>query len=456
MPQKAEVDTTNLETYRQSCLDIARRRLAGFSSMKDIAAAIDELNAYPNLDRLSEPREVKLLDENAVDPGDLDRARRAVLDGRVFWEHTAAGEATRLKLGTKFVLNPVRDLTIELMAEMLGEELGREVTPADIRERLDVEPDNLLPMNMGSRHMLQMAFDLSRLAAESGRDPGEVLAAQKMLLVLNEKTAEEILGQFRRANYFGFARTGVFFMVQPSFPGIGLADGGFFFDPAAPLRLHNHGQLVMQETADGQIFHLDESNRRVYLTSGEFGGLLEGMLDKISFNIEDLTYLTESIDWAGLALALRLGDEGFNMVMEIVANDPERPIKGGLAAFDEALGRNVMIESFQLKGLPNEEIKFLNKNVNHYTNPAVSWRKLRETGLPMPLAFKNGYLYFQPVQGDINFLVRTAFVRRRELRPIRAWKSAANTAEAVNAMWRQDRQPGFAALAHRVTRGAMP
>jgi hypothetical protein len=122
-----------------------------------------------------------------------------------------------------------------------------------------------------------------------------------------------------------------------------------------------------------------------------------------------------------------------------------------MAAFDPELDQNVMIESFQLKGLPNRDIKYLNKNFNHYTNPAISYRELKKNGLPMPIVVKNDRLYFQPVQGDINFLVRTAFVQRERLKPIRAWKSASNTPEAINAMAAQDRQPGFREFAARAT-----
>ncbi|MDY6850783.1 MAG: hypothetical protein SV487_01730 [Thermodesulfobacteriota bacterium] len=447
---RARLDLTDLETYRRSCLEIAQEHLGGFRSLDEIAGAEDGLNAYPNLDRLSEPQEVRILDEETLDPAGLDRARDAVLKGGVFWEHTAAGEATRLKLGTKFLINPVKDLSVETMAARLGEELDKEVAPAGIRDLLDAGPDSLLPLSLGARHMLQHAFDLGRLAGDAGLDPAEVLARQKMLLILNEKTADTILAQTRTAAFFGFARSNFLFMVQPSFSGINLRDGRFFFDPESPLRLHNHGQLVMQETMDNQIFRLDESGQRVYLDSNEFAAILGETLDKVSFNIEDLDYLTGSIDWPSLALALSLGAAGYNMVMEIVANNPEKPIKGGLAAFDQVLGRNVMIESFQLKGVANKDIKFLNKNFNHYTGPRVSWQALKDQGLPMPIAIKGGYLYFQPVQGDINFLVKTAFVQRKVLKPIRAWKSAANTPEAVNAMWAQDNQPGFKEFAAKI------
>jgi len=453
MTEQPKLDLTSLETYRRSCLEIAQVRLSGFKSLAEIAEAEDDLNAYPRLDRLRGPRDIVLLDEKSLGSPETDRARDAVLRGGIFWEHTAAGEATRLKLGTKYLINVPEDLDVDMMAERLSEELERPVAPEEIRERLEVEPDRLMPLPLGERHLLQLAFDLTRLAEEAGQDPAQVLGRQKTLVVLNEKTAPIILTRLLKGHFAGFRRENFLFMIQPAFPGINLRDGRFFYDSSAPARLHNHGQLAMQEIMDDQIFRLSGSGERIYLKWPEFSGTLREVADKISFNIEDLDYLTQSIDWGSLALALRLGAEGYNMVMEIVANNPEKPIKGGMAAFDELLDRNVMIESFQLKGLPNEEIRFLNKNFNHYTHPHVAWENLKTQGLPMPLAVKKGYLYFQPIQGDINFLVKTAFVQRRVLKPIRAWKSAANSAEAVNAMWAQDNQPGFKEFAQKVLAG---
>jgi hypothetical protein len=50
---------------------------------------------------------------------------------------------------------------------------------------------------------------------------------------------------------------------------------------------------------------------------------MEIFSDKISYNIEDLDYLTYAIDFAGLGLALELGRQGYNMIMEVVANNPQ-------------------------------------------------------------------------------------------------------------------------------------
>ena len=445
------LDLTSLDTYRRSCLEIAAGRLKGFTSLDELRDSLADLNAYPKLDGLTEPRDVRILDEEELETDHLDQARQAVLDGRVFWEHTAAGEATRLKMGAKFLISPVENLTPEDIAFSLSIETGREVSVEEVNKKLKAPPESLIHLNLGLRHLLQLAFELHRLAEKSGADPDRVLARQNMLLILNEKTAPLILEQIRSYGFLGFSRDRFLFMIQPAFPGINVSQGQFFFDPQSPRRLHNHGQLAMQETMDQQMFRLDESGGRVYLHSSEFADILDKSLDKISYNIEDLGYLTGALDFPSLALALRLGQEGFRMVMEIVANDPESPIKGGLAAYDPALGRNVMVESFQLKGVSNEEIKFLNKNFNHYTIPADSWRAVKENGLPMPMAVKRGFLYFQPVQGDINFLVNTAFVKRRILKPIHAWKSAANTIAAVNAMWEQDGQAGFKEFCLKIT-----
>ena len=109
-----------------------------------------------------------------------------------------------------------------------------------------------------------------------------------------------------------------------------------------------------------------------------------------------------------------------------------------------------MIEAFQLKGIKNHEIKYLNKNFNHYPKPYESWSILKEHGLNMPLSVKNGYIYFQPVHGDINFLVSTEFFKRKVLKPIKAWKSPATTPLAIKNMHMQDRQKDFKKYAESI------
>jgi hypothetical protein len=260
--------------------------------------------------------------------------------------------------------------------------------------------------------------------------------------------------EFYQWHFFGFAPGQVYFMVQQSFHGLNLKGGGFFYDRSSPRRLHNHGHMVMQQTMDRQLFTLTGPPwEKTYHSQESVGDWLQGFADKVSYNIEDLDYLTGSLDLPGLGLALQLGEQGFHMVMEVVANNPQKPQQGGMLAWDPERDRDVMVESFQLGDLGNDSIKYLNRNVNHYPRPWWSWRTVGELGLSLPIAVKEGFLYFQPVQGDINFLVDTAFFRRREMRPIRNLKSPATLSLAINRMAAQDRQPGFKDFVARMREG---
>jgi hypothetical protein len=433
------IDLTDFSSYIHTCLEIANQRLADYPGPAQVEAEEDRLNQYPRLDSLEKPRDILVM-EDLVDEADHKRARGALLDGAVLLEHTCAGEATRLGLGTKYLINPRLDLNPQVMTNLLGEGFDLAVEPGDLRS-----------LSLGRRHMLQQAWDLTRLAEDQGRDPARVLARQRLLVIVNEASWQSVLHDFQEARFYGFSRPNVLFMVQQSFHGLDKNGQGWFYDTGSPRRLHNHGQMLMQTTMDHQVFRLSESGRPSHLSWPEFRTILGEFDDKVSFNIEDLDYLGQSLDLLGLAAALKLGEDGKRMVMEVVANNPDNPQKGGMCAWDPELGGNVMIESFQLAGVANSEITHLNKNINHYPQPAVALSYAKEQGLAMPIAVKADRLYFQPIQGDLNFLVDTAFVRRRQVQPINSWKSGANTPRALEAMAEQERRPGFLDWAQELT-----
>jgi hypothetical protein len=441
----SRLDLTDHQTYIASCLDLANRRLAGYSSLDQVAVDQDLINRYPNLDILEPPGKIMVLDEQSLD---RDRARQTLLDGGLLAEHTAGGEATRLGFGPKFLIDPARNLDLTKIVEVMSRETGR--TPDRIKDDLTVAPGDLAPLSLGVRHLTQSAFDLARLAREHKLDFRPVLGKQHLMIVVNEQSADQITGQVQHARFFGFEPRQVYFMVQQAFHGISRGETGYVYDLQAPKRLHNHGHMALQQTMDRQWFFFKNDNPE-YLEAAEVEHLLSRLEDKVSYNIENLDYLTGSIDLDVLALALGLKDQEVNMVMEVVANDPDHPEKGGLAAHDPVLERDVMIESFQLEGLPHGDIEFLNKNFNHYPDPVAAWRGLRDVGLPMPIAVKDGFLYFQPVQGDLNFQLETRMFRRASLRPISTWKAAVHTPAALEAMAAQDRQPEFMAFVREVT-----
>jgi hypothetical protein len=457
MPQvtKAECAPGALEPYISSCVALAHERLRHFSSLAEIAAREKDFNRYPRLDSLAAPRQILVLDEHDGRPEGLARAQAAMARGEILFEHAAAGEGTRLMLGSKYFLDISRDITVERTAHLMSQEAGKLIAPQEVAAQLDCLPQELLPLSLGARHMLQIAFDLENLARNLGESPREVLGRQHLLMVVGREMLAHVEKNFYQWHFFGFNPAQVYFMVQESFHGLSLKQGNFFYDVNSPRRLHNHGQMVMQQTGDRQLFTLAGPHvwdRRLH-SWREVADWLEGFADKISYNIEDLDYLTGSLDFHGLGLALELGDQGYNMVMEVSANNPAKPQKGGMLAWDPELGRDVMIESFQLGDIENRDIKFLNRNFNHYPSPSVCWGRIKDQGLPMPIAVKEGFLYFQPVQGDINFLVKTAFFRRQEMRPIRNLKSPAALPLAINRMYAQDCQPGFKEFAQQCHQG---
>ncbi len=457
MPQatKAAIAPNALEPYISFCLALAQEKLSHLSSLAVIATREKELNRYPRLARLAEPREILILDEHAGRPEALDRAKAAVARGEVLFEHAAAGEGTRLMLGSKYCLNVAQEITVERIAHLMSQDAGKVIAPEEVAAQIDCLPQELLPLSLGARHMLQLAFDLENLARDLGESPREVLGRQHLLVIVGREMLAHVEKDFYQWHFFGFQPSQVYFMVQESFHGFNLAGGHFFYDETSPRRLHNHGQMVLQQTAPRQLFTLEGTHpwEVKFHSQSEVGDWLQGFADKISYNIEDLDYLTGSLDFHGLGLALELGDQGYHMVMEVMANNPAKPQKGGMLAWDAELGRDVMIESFQLGDIANRDIKFLNRNFNHYPSPWVCWQRLGEQGLPMPIAVKDGFLYFQPVQGDINFLVPTAFFRRQKMRPIRNLKSPAALPLAINRMGAQDRQPGFKEFAQRCHQG---
>lgn len=460
----AKIRIDSLSDYKQSSLIFLESKLkehfqeTEFHQITNqcIKNIQDKLNCYPNLNRLKplDISNVEILDENNID---TSKAEQCILEGRFFWEHACAGEATRLGLGTKFIID-CQKLNKECILDLIQNEI-QELGKPELKEKFIsirntlTDPKSLLPLSLGIRHMLQMRYDIEKLANKHQKNPKEILDKQRMLIILNKRTATEIIELFKKHQYFGFKEANVYFMIQEDFHGIEFKEGKFQYDTSeqSNRRLHNHGQMMMQKMHNNSIFHFLDDNW-VPISQEEYLEILKSCDDMVSYNIEDTGYLTNSIDYPSLAKALELKDQGYNMIMEIVGQNPLKPQKGGAAFFDPVINKNVMVESPMLGNMKPEEITFLNKNFNHYPNPHQSMMALKEKSLFMPIKIKKAYnnkeyIYFEPVQGDMNFLVKTAFLMRKEMKPIQNWKSPLTTPSTLVAMKNQDGQPGFKELA---------
>jgi hypothetical protein len=479
--KKPKIHLDSFEEYRISTLKYIESMLGRYYkdankiTMENIKKDEKEINSYENFNYLKpiDEKEIIILDEEKID---IAPAEKAILEGKFLWEHTAAGEATRLGLGTKYLLNlsqfSLKEIVFYMRQEALSEiekkgvkgakltqekkKIEKNITEKSVLEIAGDDSKKSLNISLGNRHMLQMAFDVCKIAEKNKKDPKKVLRKQSVIVILNEQTAEEILEEFKKFNFFGLNPRRVYFMVQRSFHGIYVKEGTLFFDPTTEKnkRLHNHGQMVMQKIHNNVIFRVSQknTNNRNFISTQDFEKVLGAHDDMLSYNVEDLGYLTCSVDLPSLALALKLGKKGYGMMMEIVAQNPIKPQKGGACFFDKKLKRVVMIESNQLKDIKNEEIKHLNKNFNHYPNPLKAYGVMKEKGLPISfevksafdqLGEKKDYIYACPVQGNINFLVKTAYIMRKNLKPIYSWKSPATTPLAMKAVFEQDKQLGF-------------
>ena len=134
------------------------------------------MNRYPRLELLEAPRRVLVL-EDGDGAARLSRAQAAVLRGEVLFEHAAAGEGTRLMLGPKYFLNLARELNVPQLAHLLSQESGQPITPEAVASSLECPPQELLSLSLGTRHMLQLAFDLERWPGLTGKTPGRSCGA---------------------------------------------------------------------------------------------------------------------------------------------------------------------------------------------------------------------------------------------------------------------------------------
>ena len=93
MPQatKAAVHPGTLDTYISACVALAQERLHHFPSLTAIAAREKEINRYPRLELLEEPRRILVLAEDDGDSARRARAQAALARGDILLEHAAAG-----------------------------------------------------------------------------------------------------------------------------------------------------------------------------------------------------------------------------------------------------------------------------------------------------------------------------------------------------------------------------
>jgi len=87
----------------QWLIELSMQKPISSLTIDEIKKAEQKINTYYNMQHLEAPSDtdIQILDDNLIN---VTSAEKEALEGKIFWEHHAAGEATRLGLGTKFLL----------------------------------------------------------------------------------------------------------------------------------------------------------------------------------------------------------------------------------------------------------------------------------------------------------------------------------------------------------------
>ena len=193
---RIQMDLTTLQTYQSSVI-------------AHIAEAVSRATGKPlaevtMADLKSPDIQAQILKDPRVDTVKLDFARehlyvfdpktiptesakRAILNGAILMEHTAAGEATRLAMGTKYVITPQEVIEaidsdrLKHAADDAEAKKNKTLTAAQRAETHSVA-SGLLPISLGVRHLMQTVLDIRKLAVEHGENPDEVVARQIQLI----------------------------------------------------------------------------------------------------------------------------------------------------------------------------------------------------------------------------------------------------------------------------------
>lgn len=431
-------------------------RLRGLTQ-QSIINDLHSINQYPNIDSLTYAPEKGQIIEIPSISVTRERARLAetVEAGIGFARHDAAGFGTRLGLGPKYFLTP--EILIDAVKTSGKPEIISKLKALSRKLKLDT----LLSISLGDRHMLQHSFNLTKLAKDTDRNPKMLLGSAVNMIVIGEASAEirnhPIIEQFNNRRFYGFNRNNTYFFLQKAHHGFNFdpGEGRIYYDEQSPKCLYNHGSMFMEMFIDNGVFKVNESGGIESVEMKQYLDFLKRIEHMVSYNIADSQFLFSSFDYAGFTAALRISaEQNCRMIMEIVAPkiETEDHNKVGYWAHDNALKRSVIIES-DLSGIPNgnlnelheffKSLAYLNRNFNHFVYPRYTIDALAEASLPLHPTEIDGYIYPQPPQGDINFLVPTAFMKRNNMAPIQSLKTINDIPDALEAMWKQDNQDGF-------------
>ena len=402
-----------------------------------------------------------------------DSAKDLVLEGGYVPEFFFAGAATRLSETTRLppqsmyavdiwaVAGAMKKRAAEAPYSFRPEDFGLKMGDItgmmeylDRLRKLEIPYYCITGLGMGPRQLIQYRALIKELAGEKGKDDREVLAKQKVIIHINEADYEVARNDLLINGFYGFKPENVLLTIVPIHKGYSI-DHGYVVTALESDELpYGHGSPTMQLCYPERSFTLDRVGNMCMI-----GDSLKVYLGKlgvkvvVAHRINDLTKFSEEvIDLQSLAKALQLGidkEGGVDVVVELVGNPDGQ--KGGNWIMDRRTGKKFLLE--KVNATTPELLELLTGDYNAFRN-IYSLRALDtlgEEGLPLNMRFKNGYLYFEAVSGDItqlNGIKAESVIRPGEL--IQDFKELKNIFTAVEFLRKQDKEAHFVSIARGV------
>lgn len=433
--------------------------------LQDFALAqkiINEINSYKaNPDNLEIADVLNVYDffTSLEYPTYREKALRAVIEGNYAIEMFFAGAATRLRSSLEEVLG--KDLADKLAGPMyfvdiwkIAEALGYEVPEHAIRG-----------IGMGPRQLIQLNVKLKWLAQEAGVEPQEVLDRQKIILHINSEIENRVREDLIRHNFYGFNPQNVIILVQPVLEGYTIEENNQIVVVEGSRRYpYGHGYAFEQIAKKAQGYRIDKANESHYLSESVIGFLRrEGVQILVIGRINDLTkFSSQIIDLDKLAFGLKLIDDGYNIVTEIVYNPQAQ--KGGIFLKDKQTGKQFFLENLSLQTdmlqtrldelrfeVRSQGIPSLPNSVTRTIFNLEDLEKILSAPLPVNLRIRDkGYIYPELLWGDVTHLgsANTVGIMKGE-EFIQDFKELKDLGLAIEYLSAQDENEDFRRVAER-------
>ncbi len=401
------------------------------------SAAIDEYNARAGgLRALMQGGKLALAGTQEipaqVNAADVTRYLQFIGAGKRTFILFAAGRATRMKLPAIFDRLGIAGLTGNILSRIHADTELRTLIEAASCGKRPGRPEDL---SLLQRQLLQYRYQNEKLIREypaTGVTLNDWLAKASFVVVANEGNREALSSQLAAIAHAGLRASNVFMEVQKEEGGLEVLADGSLKPFSREVWPEGHGKPFMDLRGSGLLQKLAD----------------RGFERAIFAQVNDLHLLEDMAHVERWAAADPLFNSGTEMVMEMVENSLSQ--KGG-GIFQTPDGNTVMRDTIAMKAAdlePYSAPKSLSRMFYELTLPGLS--KLGQGSLPAYITERtasNGstVLTREFYSGDASGVLKACAMQQKNY-VLNTFKVQSRIPEALEAIRKQDSQPGFKLL----------